>query len=133
MLTRKNKDWACQILKDLSEFGINQTLSEIRLTKKETWKSMIRSKAIENALKYLNSTRGSKSQAYKELKMSNFLTSHSEVPIETAKFIAKIQSHMVESIKCIFKVITLCVINAKLANVIKLICYTAQSYLEVIN
>ena len=67
MLTRKKKDWACQILKDLSEFGINQTLSEIRLTKKETWKSMIKSKAIENTLKYFNSTRGIKSQAYKEL------------------------------------------------------------------
>ena len=103
LLTRKNKDWASQIIKDLSDFKINRTMDEIRLIKEETWKSIIKSKATENALYFLNSTIGSKSQSYKELKLSHFLSSQSEVPIETAKFIAKVQTHMVENIKMNFQ------------------------------
>ena len=64
---------------------------------------MIKAKATENALLFLNSSIGSKSQAYKELKLSFYLSSQSEVPIETAKFIAKVQSHMIESIKMNFQ------------------------------
>ena len=52
---------------------------------------------------YLNSDIASKSQNYKELKMSNFLSSQSEVPIETEKFITIIQTHMVESVKMNFQ------------------------------
>ena len=35
--------------------------------------------------------------------MSSFLSSQSEVPIETAKFIAKIQTHMVETVRMNFE------------------------------
>ena len=86
-------------MRDLSYFKIDSTIDEVRLLKEETLKSMIKSKATENASLFLNSSIGSKSQAYKELKLSFYLSSQSEVPIETAKFIAKVQSHMIESIK----------------------------------
>ena len=103
MLTRKTKDWASQILKDLSDFGIDPNLEEIRLVKEDKWKELIKNKTTENALIYLNSDIGSKSKNYKELKMSSFLSSQSEVPIETAKFIAKIQTHMVETVRMNFE------------------------------
>ena len=57
----------------------------------------------ENALKYLNSSIGSKSHVY-VLKMSNFLSSsYEDFSVETSKFIAKIQTHMVENIKMNFQ------------------------------
>ena len=49
---------------------------------------------------YLNSFTGSKSRKYQEFRMSNYLSSQNKyVPVETAKFIAKIQSHIVETVK----------------------------------
>ena len=45
----------------------------------------------EDALKYLNSSIGSKSRAYEDFS------------VETSKFIAKIQTHMVENIKMNFQ------------------------------
>ena len=64
----------------------------------------MKSKATVFALKYLNSIVGSKSKKYQELKISYFLSAHSEyIPVETAKFIAKAQSHMIENIKTNFQ------------------------------
>ena len=104
MLTRKSKDWASQIVKDLSEFGIQKSLYDISLIREESWKSVVKTKTPEIALKYLNSITGSKSRKYEVLKMSNYLTSQNEyIPIETAKFIVKIQSHMVETVKINFQ------------------------------
>ena len=40
---------------------------------------------------------------YTELKMSNFLCPHDEITIEVAKVVAKIQCHMVETVKINFK------------------------------
>ena len=60
-------------------------------------------KTIESALRYLNLNVGSKSQEYQQLKMSNYLSSQNEdMPVETAKFIAKAQSHMIENVKTNF-------------------------------
>ena len=81
MQTRNFKDWASQILKYLIDFKIDSTIDEIRLIKEETWKSIIKSKATENALLVLNSSIQRKSQACKELKLSYYLSSQSEVPI----------------------------------------------------
>ena len=50
MQTRKFKDWASQILKDLIDFRIYSTIDEIKFIKEETWKSILKSKAAENAL-----------------------------------------------------------------------------------
>ena len=64
----------------------------------------MKTKTTDIALKYLNSITGSKSRKYQELRMSNYLCSQNEyVPVETAKFIAKIQSHMVETVKYNFQ------------------------------
>ena len=90
-------------MQDLRDFKIEKTIKELGLIKKETWKEFIKLKGNENAIKYLNSKIGTKSHKYKELKISNFLSSQSEVPIETAKFIAKIQTHMVENVKMNFQ------------------------------
>ena len=76
---------------------------EIRNYSIEQWKQLIKNKATENALIYLNTNIGSKSRNYKKLKMSYFLCPNfEEIPIETAKFIAKVQSHMVENVKTNF-------------------------------
>ena len=105
--TEKSKDWSTQLLKDLTEFEIRSTFSEIGLIKEENWKSLVKSKSTVCALKYLNSTSCSKSKKFQEFTISYFLSSHCEnIPVETAKFIAKTQSHMIENIKLIFKVIT---------------------------
>ena len=50
MQTRKFKDWASQILKDLIDFQIDLIIDEIKFIKEETWKSILKSKAAENAL-----------------------------------------------------------------------------------
>ena len=102
--TRKNKDWASQIIKDLEEYEIEVNMAEIRTIKEESWKSLIKENTQSIALNYLNSQVGSKSRKYKELKMSKFLCSENhDIPIETAKFIAKVQAHMVETIKINFQ------------------------------
>ena len=56
-----------------------------------------------NALSYLNSNLGRKSQTHTELKMSCFLCPNDYLTLDTAKFIAKVQCHMVETIKSNFK------------------------------
>ena len=79
-------------------------MDQIKLFKEDSWKSLIKHKSIEYILKYLNSKVGTKSKHYEKLKISNFLSSHSEeTPIETAQFIAKVQSHMVETVRTNFK------------------------------
>ena len=39
--TRKYKDWATQIVKDLSEFEIEHSMDEIKTFKEEAWKTYI--------------------------------------------------------------------------------------------
>ena len=64
MIIRKSKDWSTQIIKDLSEFGIQNTFDEISLITEESWKSVVKTKTSEVALKYLNTITGSKSRKY---------------------------------------------------------------------
>ena len=59
--TRKNKDWASQIL---TNFGITESIEEIRTIIEDSWKLFVKNKTAENALKYLNSSIGSKSHDY---------------------------------------------------------------------
>ena len=73
METRKNKDWTSQVLKDLIDLEINYSITEIGLFKEDIWKSMVKTKTTESALRYLNSNIGSKSRKYEQLKMPNYL------------------------------------------------------------
>ena len=50
MLKRTSKDWASQILKDLSDIGIDPNLTEIRLVKEDKWKELLKKQTTENAL-----------------------------------------------------------------------------------
>ena len=85
------------------DLGIVYSIKEIGSFKEEIWKSMVKTKTTESALRYLNSNIGSKSRKYEQLKMSNYLISQNkDMQIETAKFIAKAQSHMIETIKTNF-------------------------------
>ena len=52
--TRKSKDWATQILKDLIDFEIDITMEEIQNTPIENWKKSIKIKTTQNALNFLN-------------------------------------------------------------------------------
>ena len=102
--TRKSKDWASQIMKDLKMFKINLTFEEISTMSEKSWKLLVKNKSIEIALENLNSNQGSKSQKSKSLEMAPYLTSNNEeFSLKTASFIAKLQTHMVENIKCNFK------------------------------
>jgi hypothetical protein len=101
--TRKTKDWATKIIKDLSEFNITMSMDEIENTAIAAWKEKVKTQTQINALSYLNSNLGSKSQAHTELKMSSFLCPNEYLTLDTAKFIAKVQCHMVENIKSNFK------------------------------
>ena len=92
-----------QVLKDLIDFQIDKTMNEICSYPIENWKQSIKLKTTQNALTYLNSKVGTKSHKYEKLQMSNFLLpNEEEIPIETAKFIAKIQTHMIETVKSNF-------------------------------
>ena len=98
--TRKTKDWATQVLKDITHYQIDFTMEEIRKTPKATWKSLIKKKTIELALEFLNSNQGSKSRKSSELKMVKCLCPNNEdITIKIASFIALVQTHMIENVK----------------------------------
>ena len=102
--TRKSKDWATQVIKDLNNFGINYNFEEIKNMSKVSWKKLVKTKSIEKALNYLNFNQGSKSQKSNELRLAPYLTSCNEdFELKTSSFIAKVQTHMIENIKCNFK------------------------------
>ena len=104
MNSRKSKDWATQILKDLNEYEINLTIDEIRNLSKTKWKEIIRVRTKQNALNDLNKNQGQKSRKYKELKLASFLSPNDEeVSNGIKKFIAKVHCNMVEEIKTNFK------------------------------
>ena len=100
---RKTKDWATNIVKDLKEFNITISMNEIENTSSSLRKEKIKDQTNITALRYLNSKLGSKSQPHTELKMSSFLCPNEYLTIETAKFVAKVQCHMVETVKANFK------------------------------
>ena len=88
----------------LNDFEIESSISEIGAFKEESWKSLVKSKITAFVPKYLNFIVGSKSQKYHKLKLSKYLSSQNEnIPVETAKFIAKTQSHMIEIVKTNFQ------------------------------
>ena len=101
--TRKTKDWATTIMKDISEYEIELTFSEIKVMSVLRWKENIKIKTHNIATKYLNSNIGSKSRKYTKIEMAPYLCHNNEMPIETGKFVAKAQSHMIENIKTNFK------------------------------
>ena len=99
--TRKSKDWATQVLKDLNQLNIKLTMDEIRSMSEATWKQHIRNKLIAISLESLNSNQGSKSRQYSELKMASYLCPNEEfMKIYTACFIGKTQTFMIENVKC---------------------------------
>ena len=71
--------------------------------KKEKYKCMIKEITIKNALMDLNENQGSKSRKYDCLKMAPYLCPNEEIFPEMAKFIARLQCHMVEEVKANYK------------------------------
>ena len=78
-------------------------MDEIRKTPEREWKEKVKVKTIQLALAYLNSNVGSKSRKYTQLKMAPYLCPNDEIPVETAKFLAKAQSYMIENVKINFQ------------------------------
>ena len=102
--TRKSKNWETQVSKDMDKFEITLTFDEIRKMPEESWKSFVKRKSIENALEYLNFNQESQSQKNKSLMMAPFLSSdNNKLSLKTSRVSAKIQTHMIENIKCTFK------------------------------
>ena len=91
-------------MKDLTDFEINHSMEEIKTIDEEAWKKLIKCKTTEKSLTYLNFNIASRSRKYDSLEMSNYLTSkNEEFGIETEKFIAKLQTHVVKTVKTNFK------------------------------
>ena len=68
--------------------------------KEKKWKSHAKSRTSACALNYRDYIGGSKSQKYKEFKkLSIFIILKQKIPVETAEFIAKTQSHMICEVK----------------------------------
>ena len=80
--TKKSKDWASQVIKDLEKFEIILTFEEISNMPEETWKLIVKNKSIKLALEYLNSNQGSKSQKSKSLVMAPHLSSNTGIFVE---------------------------------------------------
>ena len=70
---RKTKDWENQITKDLNEYKLNYKMDEKRNIPDNLWKLNIKEISIKNALIFLNSNQGSKSQKDGELKIFAYL------------------------------------------------------------
>ena len=83
---------------------MESSISETDAFKEESWKSLVKLKIAAIAPKYVNFIVGSKSQKYQKLKLYKYLSYQNEnIPVETAKFIAKTQSHMMETVKTNFQ------------------------------
>ena len=79
-------------------------MDEIRVISEADWKQLIKNKTVQISLEFLNSNQGSKSRQYNELRMAPYLSPNNEyLSIKTASFMARIQTHMVENIKCNYK------------------------------
>ena len=67
-------------------------MNKILMFKEETWKTFNKQKSTNYTINYLNSKFWSKSRKYTELSFEDTL-------IKTPKCIAKIQTHMIETVK----------------------------------
>ena len=85
---------------DLKDYEIVNTFDYISQILNSVWKQRIKNKTLEIALKHLNSNQGSNILQYSELKMVNYLCpSNEEIHPDIAKFIIRIQCHMIEEVK----------------------------------
>ena len=98
-----------------TNYEIQLSLEEIRKMSVDKYLKYIKTKAEENALKYLNKNQGSKSRQYEQLKMLEYLCPNDVIQPEMAKFIIKVQCQMIENVKLNFK-------NQFKANLICEIC-----------
>ena len=105
MESRKSKDWATTILKDLTQFEIDMKLDEIESIPIEKWKLFVKEKTFLKTLEYLNSEKGGKTEniEFSEVVMAPFLLPNDEISIQMAKFIVQIQCRTIREVKCNFK------------------------------
>ena len=105
--TRKKNDWAMQVLKDLEVLQINLTMLEIEQMSEFKFKSLVKLKTDVQALQYLNEEKNKlkkiKNLIFSELKMAEYLLpSENCISANLAKFIAQIQSQMIDGVKANF-------------------------------
>ena len=105
METRKTKDWASTILKDLLKFEIKLTLDEIEKLTVVNWKQIVKEKTHKITLEYLNSQKGGKTEKFEflEVSMIPYLLPNEDVSIQIAKFIVQIQCRIIREVKCNFR------------------------------
>ena len=105
MDTRKTKDWASTILKDLLKFEIKLTLDEIERLTVDNWKQIVKEKTHKITLEYLNSQKGGKTENFdfSEVAMIPYLLPNDDVTIQIAKFIVQIQCRIIREVKCNFR------------------------------
>ena len=77
-------DWASTCLRDLESINLKLTLDDIKSMKKEKYKTILKEKVNETALKYLVSKQGKKGREinYPSLEMSDYLLPFNKQTIE---------------------------------------------------
>merc|ERR1712240_489546 len=78
------RDWASSCLKDLENINLKLTLEQIKSMKKEKYKSIVKERVSEAALKYLINKQGKKGREikYPSLEMSEYLLPYNKQSIE---------------------------------------------------
>ena len=90
-------DWASSCLKDLENINLKLTLEQIKSMKKEKYKSIVKEKVSEAALKYLINKQGKKGREikYPSLEMSEYLLPYNKQSIEEKREMFAVKTSMV--------------------------------------
>ena len=94
-----NGDWSKSCLKSLEDLEIDLSIEEIERMKEDNFRSMVRKKTEDSALKYLNKMKGKHSKvmdiSHTSLDMQPYLEA-SETTIQERKFLFSLRSRMVD-------------------------------------
>jgi len=90
-------DWASSCLKDIENINLKLTFEQIKSMKKEKYKSMVKEKVNEAALKYLLNKQGKKGREikYPYLEMANYLLPYNKQTIEEKREMFAVKNAMV--------------------------------------
>ena len=97
-------DWVSTCMKNMKALNINNSIEEIKEMSTFTFKSLLKQKCEENALKYLLKKRGSKGSqiVYSKLKMADYLYPNDQLSISEQRSIFSIRNKMVADIPANF-------------------------------
>ena len=93
------KDWGSQVKKDINELDLGVDIEDIKQMPKASFKTLVKTKIKEHALKYLEYKKKSKTKKviHIELKMQEYLEPNSdEISLTEKQFLFKCRSRMLD-------------------------------------